>query len=366
MLFDFSEQQRMLADSVAKALAGLPQTSVPVSGSAEDVSPSFETVAATLGELGLFGLLVPEEACGLGLGMVEAVAVAIEVGRSAVPFPVIETIAAMQVAAGARPDLVEAVLSGEAAFTAPIHGELTAGAGARPTITGTVSLPFADKARYVAAPVAGPAGARRTLLVELNGERTRRTEGIDLTHPLAHVEFARDVSGNELVSGRADELLSILAAAEIVGAAEYCLSKTVAYLKERQQFGKIIGTFQSLKHVAADCQVGLSAMRASVQYAAALHDRFQASGDAADREEAANARRIAKAFCSETGQRIAEQCVQMHGGIAFTWEYGLHIHLRRIARLANAHGTAYENRDELAGYALEAAATPGGLAAERD
>lgn len=363
MRFDFSEEQRMLAESVRRALGSLGPLSLATGGGTEDVTPDAASAGAALAGIGLFGLLVPEEQGGLGLGMVEAVAAAIETGRAAVPFPAIETIAALRIAAMSRADIVEAALSGETMVTAPIHGRLQAGEGSRPTVTGTLSVPFAGKARYFAAPVEG-AGGPRTLLAELNGAPSTPTDGIDLTYPLARVEFSREISQNELVAARIDDVLGLLAAAEIVGAADHCLSRTVGYLKERKQFDKVIGSFQSLKHIAADCQVALEAMKASVEYAAAMHDRAAAGDSGELASEAETALRVAMAYCSEMGPKIAEQCIQMHGGIAFTWEYGLHLHFRRITRLASAHGTAYDQREILAGIAIAGAAAPGGLAAE--
>jgi alkylation response protein AidB-like acyl-CoA dehydrogenase len=362
MRFDFSEEQRMLADSVRRALQALPITSVPPAGTTDDVEPSFEVAGKALTELGLFGLLVPEGQGGLGLGVTEATAVAMETGRAAVPFPVIESIAAMGIAARARPDICVAVLAGTAVLTAPNHGRLEASSGSRPSIHGRLSLPFAERARYLVAPVKSGSGSR-TLLTELTGDRGVRTDGIDLTYPMSRLELSRAISANELVTERMDRVLGILATAELVGAAAHCLERTIAYMKERQQFGKVIGSFQALKHIAADCQVSLEGMKASVEYAAALHDRAVRSGDLnGDDGEAETAFRTAKAFCSEAGLKLAEQCIQLHGGIAFTWEYGLHLHFRRITRLANAHGTAYEHRDVLAGMALDGSKSYGGLA----
>jgi alkylation response protein AidB-like acyl-CoA dehydrogenase len=361
MRFDFLQEQQMLAESVRRTLEALPKTRVPAGGSFQDIEPSSQEAGRTLAGIGLFGLLVEESRGGLGLGMVEAAAVAIETGRAAVPFPAIECMVAMAVASRSRPDVVQSVLEGGAFATAPIHGRLTRGSGSRPNIEGTLSVPFADTATYLLAPLQGNGTAGGALLTEINGDVGIPTDGLDLSYPLNRIEFSRAVSENEIVAGRVDDMLGILAAAEMVGAAEHCLERTVAYLGERQQFGKVIGTFQALKHIAADCRVQLEAMKASVEYAAVQFDRAARDGTADD-IEAETAFRAAKAYCSDAALKIAEQCIQLHGGIAFTWEYGLHIHFRRIARLANSHGRAYEHHEALATIAIEGAQRYGGLA----
>lgn len=358
MRFDFSEEQRQLAESVQRALRALPATKV----SADDmqaVEPSFAAAGKALSDVGLFGLLVPEGSGGLGLGMVEAVAVAIETGRAAVPFPAIETLATMGAAASSRPDVLETVLAGDAFATAPIHGSF--GPAGRPSGTGTFSVPFARQARYVAVPL----DAGTTLLVEPGEDRGRPTDGIDLTYPVSELSIDREAAGNGILPARIDNVLGILAAAELVGAAGHCLDRAVQYLKERTQFGRIIGSFQALKHIAADCEVNLEGMKASLEYAAALYDRAARSGGAnGDDADAETACRIAKSFCSTAALKIARDCIQLHGGIAFTWEYGLHLHFRRITRLANSYGTAYEHQDALATIAFANAAVYGGLAAD--
>lgn len=361
MRFDFSDEQLMFAESIRRTLAALPPTSVPPAGTAADVAPPFDRLERTFADLGVFGILVPEAQGGLGLGLVDAVAAAIESGRAATPFPVIEGIAALGMIASARPDVAEAVLAGRAVATAAVQGSLAAAGGGRPTLSGDLVVPFADRARYLVAPVEGDSGDERASLIELDGEAGVATDGLDLSYPLRRLAVDREVSSNELVPARYGRILGILAAAEIVGAADHCLARTVGYLKERQQFGRAIGSYQALKHMAADCKVGLECMKAAVEYAAALHDRDPDGGAEAD-----TAWHTAKGYCSETGLRLAEQCIQLHGGIAFTWEYGLHLHYRRIARLANAYGTAYQHGDRLAGIAMAGAARAGGLAADPD
>ena len=110
-------------------------------------------------------------------------------------------------------------------------------------------------------------------------------------------------------------------AAEQVGLAQRCLDMTLAYVKERRQFARPVGSFQALKHRLADVWVAVSQARAASRYAAAC----LASGD----PDAKVAVAIAKAYCSEAAVHAAQECVQLHGGIGFTWEHPAHLYLKR-------------------------------------
>ena len=120
-----------------------------------------------------------------------------------------------------------------------------------------------------------------------------------------------------------------------VGALQRCLDLTVAYTKEREQFGRPIGSFQALKHRMADMLVDVETSR-SVSWAAA----WSASVHAPDLAEKAA---LAKAWCSEALTRIAEEMVQLHGGIAITWEHDAHLYLKRAHALAHLFGSPTEH-----------------------
>lgn len=365
MRFDYSQEQLMLIDSIRRTLQDLPATSVKANGSAGVVQPDTNEVASALASVGLFSMMLPEEDGGLGLGLVDGVAAAIETGRAAVPFPAIECMAGSLLIGKLHPDSVPQFNEGKLAITAPVHGGLEANDGNHPTISGEVSIPFPAMAKLMVSPVSLGEVPARSILSEFDGATAEETDGIDLCYPVGKMQFSRQFSDNEIVPERIDMVLSVLNSAELLGAAEHCLEKSVNYLKEREQFGKVIGTFQSLKHIAADCQVRLDAMRASVEYAAAMYDRFKAGDeDAPTLEEVENYVHIAKAYCSEAAQKIARECIQLHGGIAFTWEYGLHVHFRRISRLAFSAGTSNEHFEPLAGIAIDRAANYGGLGAD--
>jgi alkylation response protein AidB-like acyl-CoA dehydrogenase len=157
-----------------------------------------------------------------------------------------------------------------------------------------------------------------------------------------------DVPGRRVASGEqakraVDAALAAGAgvlASELLGTAERCLDITVAYLKERRQFARPIGSFQALKHRVADLWVGVTQARAAARYAAAC----LATRD----PDAPVAVALAKAACSDVAVRAAEECVQLHGGIGFTWEHPAHLYLKRAKSSSIGFGTADRHRASLA------------------
>jgi len=144
-------------------------------------------------------------------------------------------------------------------------------------------------------------------------------------------------------------------AAEQLGVAGRCLEMTVTYLKERYQFARPIGSFQALKHRAADLWVAISQARAASRYAAAC----LADGDA----DAPVAVALAKAACGDAATLAAQECVQLHGGIGFTWEHPAHLYLKRATSSSIAFGTPDWHRARLASLAsLPPAPAAGGPA----
>jgi alkylation response protein AidB-like acyl-CoA dehydrogenase len=130
-------------------------------------------------------------------------------------------------------------------------------------------------------------------------------------------------------------------AAEQLGVAEKCLEMTVAYVKERRQFARPIGSFQGLKHRLADLWIAITQARAAARYAAAC----LAEGN----DDTPVAVALAKAQCGDVAVRAAEECVQMHGGIGFTWEHPAHLYLKRAKADSIGFGTSDQHRAALAG-----------------
>ena len=133
---------------------------------------------------------------------------------------------------------------------------------------------------------------------------------------------------------------AVILAAEQLGLAQRCLDMTVAYVKERRQFARPVGSFQGLKHRLADLWATIAQARAASRYAAAC----LAAGD----PDTPVALALAKSACCEASVTAAQECVQMHGGIGFTWEHPAHLYLKRAKAASVAFGTPGAHRAALA------------------
>jgi alkylation response protein AidB-like acyl-CoA dehydrogenase len=179
------------------------------------------------------------------------------------------------------------------------------------------------------------------------GVRRTPVTSLDMTRPLCDLEFD-DAEARPIASGPAagDAFgLGLIAgaaglAAEQLGVAEKCLEMTVAYVKERRQFARPVGSFQALKHRLADLWVAITQARAATRYAAAC----LAAGD----NDTPVAVALAKAQCGDVAVHAAEECVQMHGGIGFTWEHPAHLYLKRAKADSIGFGTSDQHRATLA------------------
>jgi alkylation response protein AidB-like acyl-CoA dehydrogenase len=170
---------------------------------------------------------------------------------------------------------------------------------------------------------------------------------LDLTRPLADVTFrgarALRLAGPADAAGALDGALLTgagLLASEQLGIAQWCLDETVRYLGERTQFGRIVGSFQSLKHRLADLWQEVVGARAAARAAA------DALAKAAPDAPVSVA--VAQAYCGPVAVRAAEECVQLHGGIGMTWEHPAHLYLKRAKADEIALGSPGRHRASLA------------------
>jgi alkylation response protein AidB-like acyl-CoA dehydrogenase len=187
-------------------------------------------------------------------------------------------------------------------------------------------------------------------LVQANGPGVHRTPlvSLDMTRQLCDVVLD-DAPARPVVVGAAAEGAvsaglaagAAILAAEQLGLAQRCLDLTVAYVKERRQFARPIGSFQAVKHRLADLWTTITLARAASRYAAAC----LADGD----EDAPVAVALAKSACCEAAVTAAQECVQLHGGIGFTWEHPAHLYLKRAKAASVAFGTPGAHRAALAG-----------------
>lgn len=356
MDFDFTAEQKMLATTVSRCLSDAGTLRLGKDGSCSRMTrEDLTAVAGELGKLGVLGLLVPEEHDGLGLGVVDALAAAIEAGHLATPFPFLETIVGTSYLSRALPDHAHDLLAGKTLATCASEAQLTMAAPG--SVTGSIVAPYLQHADWVLAPVRLAGGASHVAIFEVATLDVEETPSLDLTSPLGEARLARPVKPDALIAGDIERTLGVLACGDLTGAADECLNRSVAYMKTRVQFDSVIGTNQALKHIAADDYVLVESMRAAAQYAAWAHD-VAADPNAPDaRHEADLAFHVAKAYCSAKAKKVAEDAIQIHGGIGFTWEQGLHVFLRRIQRLSGAFGSAYHHNSKLADMAIASAQT---------
>jgi alkylation response protein AidB-like acyl-CoA dehydrogenase len=155
------------------------------------------------------------------------------------------------------------------------------------------------------------------------------------------------VVATALVTGAA------LLASEQLGVAQWCLDSTVDHVRTRHQFGRPVGSFQAVKHRLADLWVEIAQARAVARYAAATLAKapppWRSVPPEAAAPEVALAAALAQAHCGPVAVTAAEECVQLHGGIGFTWEHPAHLYLKRAKSSALALGTADRHRAALAG-----------------
>ncbi len=352
-------------------------------GEADDV-PLWHALA---GDLGCAGLLIDESHGGAGASYREAAVVAEETGKASacVPYLTSAVMATTALLGTGDGDLLAGLASGRltaalaVAFAdmppAPDGGGTGRWVGARswPVRVGHPEDGDAPGVARLTGTVAGVAGALAAGVLLVPGDGvpfglyavdaaaagvTRApVVSLDATRPLADVTLddvpARPVATGEAAARAVAAGLTAgagILASELFGVAEQCLGMTVSYVKERRQFARPVGSFQALKHRLADVWVAVTQARAAARYAAAC----LATGD----PDTPVAVALAKAACGEAAVLAAQECVQLHGGIGFTWEHPAHLLLKRAKSGSLALGSPDRHRAVLA--ALVDLPPPGG------
>jgi alkylation response protein AidB-like acyl-CoA dehydrogenase len=324
-------------------------------------------------ELGWSALVIPETHGGAGLGWVELVAVAEETGRSLACLPFLSTVclgANAVLTAGDEAQQREhlpRIASGESRAALAFAEE----ASVDPVAITTVARD--DAAGYVLS------GTKRyvvdgatadLLIVTARSPATSGDDGValflvdarapgvvrepvstlDPTRRLATVEL-RDVHvgrgsrmGDARVLRRILDRAAVALAAEALGGAERCLEMATDYAKTRIQFDRPIGSFQAIKHRLADMLVSVETARSAAYWAACV----VASDDLRNETELATAAALAKSYCTEAFFRCAAECVQIHGGIGFTWEHDAHLYLKRARASLSLLGSPARDRERIA------------------
>lgn len=363
MDFDFSDEQYQFRDSVraylSKRFVG-PKPSAPRPG-----PETVDQLWAGLTELGIFSLLVPEDFGGVGLSFVDLSLVLEEFGRALVPSGVLNTLIAtdalvrfgseeqksalLPAVAEGRMRIAIAVTEPDAGYEAEDIKTAVSRSARDAKLNGKKILVAdatqADKMLVVCRSC--PSGDLGLLLLDARaaGIGLREHETLDPSGAYHEVDFKNVAVAPQdiLILGqsaaaaqRVLDTTALTAATVMTGISGAVFDATVDYVKQRSQFGKLLGSFQAIKHRCADMMVSLDSSRSAAYYAA-----WALANDAADQAKAVS---IAKSFCGDSSRFICNQGTQLHGGMGFTWELGLHFFLRRAKMLEYAHGDATFHR----------------------
>lgn len=353
----YSDTEEALRAGVRRLLADRCPPEV-VAGLYDPDPPDFSGVWRTLAvDLGVAGLLVPESLGGAGAGAREAAVVCEEIGRAVAPVPFLSSavLATSALLAAGDTDTVAALAKGEitAALAIPLStapGDPIVGVGTGAAgLTGTVtSVAGAASADVLVVPVAGPNGLElHTVSTAADRVELASVLTLDMTRPLADVRLSGAAS-SRVGTGSAEAALvsalqtgAALLASEQLGVAQWCFDTTLAYVKDRKQFGRLIGSYQAIKHRLTEMWLQVGGATAAARYAADTCAR----GD----DDAPIAAAVAASYCGDVAVRVAEECIQLHGGIGMTWEYPAHLYLKRAKSDQLAFGSGYRHRARLAG-----------------
>jgi len=377
MDFALSDEQEQLRSQARELLARECPTArvrkIMESGSGHD-----SDLWRGFAEAGWLGVLVPEELGGSGLGLLDAAVLLGELGRAVVPGPfVVSSIGAVvalreggakaqqkawlpRIAAGEAVATLALAEPPEPRFDAAGVAARARAAGASTRLDGRkLFVEYAQLADLVlvAARSGRPGRAAGWDGVELFA-LPARAPGLEV-EPLVSVDETRRpcelrLAGVRLPAGaklprgskalqRAVDACAVAIAAESLGGAERALEDAVAYVKVRQQFGRPVGSFQAVQHMAADAAAAIEPARSLLWYAAWAFDARPA--------EASLAASMAKAQCADVYRKVSRTAIEMQGGIGFTWENDMHLFFKRALANASAFGDVEQHQDRVADLA---------------
>lgn len=370
MDFTFDEQQRQLQESAQAFFTAHADSAAlrrVIDGDTHYDAAVWRTLVA---DMGWTGIGIPEAYGGLDLGQIEIAIVQQEMGRRLHASPFLANnalVAPALLAAGTEPQrahwlpkLADGSCIATFACTGP-RGEpgidgieaLLTRCGAGWTLSGAASFAlFGQHADLLIVAARDGDGALSLLALprDLPGIRIAALATMDLTRPLAMLSFDDVEIADEYVLGaagsgraafeRALALGNIALAAEQTGGAEQCLTFATEYAKQREQFGRAIGSFQAIKHKLADMMVLVEAAKSAVYYAACTADESPA--------QLAEASAIAKAYCGDAFFKCAAEAIQIHGGIGYTWEHDAHLFFKRARASQNLFGDSRFQRESIA------------------
>lgn len=360
-----TDEQEALRD-VMRAFLARYSSEAEVRTAMESLSGYDATAWKTAADqIGVQALAIPEEMGGAGYGFDELAIVMEETGRSLFPAPVLSTtvlatsalvavgdpVAREYLARIATGDLIATVAVSEALLHWDLEDILTnakqSGADWRLSGSKPYVLDGAQAGLIVVAArttdgislFAVESGADGMVVDALDSmDQTRRFARVSLDATPA-VPLGEAGQGWETLRGVYDRALVALAC-EQVGGAQAALDLTVQYVNMREQFGRPIGSFQAIKHRCADLLVEVESARSAAAYAS--------TAVVAGTDDASVAASIAKVYCSQAFYHVAAECIQMHGGIGFTWEHPAHLYFKRAKSSEALFGWPAHHRERIA------------------
>ena len=372
MNFAFTEEQQELRAAARAFLADASSSERVRAAMASEQGYDPEVWKRIGNELGWPSAIVPENCGGLGLGAVELVALAEAMGEVLLCSPFFATVClAAQVVLAAGSDeqqrhYLAPLAAGQVrAALATTERDLPPDAVALVARRDGDAYQLDGAKRYVvdghsadwiavSARAPGSSGDDGVSLFVVPGDAaglTRRgLPTMDMTRRQAELRFAGvrvpaaarlgEEGAGAAPLRRALDLGAIALAAESVGGAQRCLDLSVAYAKQREQFGRPIGSFQAIKHKCADMMVWVETARSAAYYAACAA--------AEEKADLATAASLAKAYCCEAYYRCAAETIQIFGGVGFTWEYDPHLYFKRARASESLLGTPAWHRERVA------------------
>ena len=367
MDFDLSKAQKLLQQSAREFFARecKPERvrALMAAGTAFDAE-----LWQAMADQGFTGLTIPEEYGGLGLSLVDLIAVAEEMGRACLPGPFLSTLWAAALIEragneGQRKQYLEPIATGEMKATVALLEEsadwnpdavqLRAEKDGKDyRLRGAKHFVTDAAVANVMIVVARDGDGLVLLPVEKGaaGVTITATPGIDATRKLYTVAFdnAAVAEANALAFTTktkealeaATDVANVAICAEMLGGMQWTLETTVEYAKTRQQFGKPIGIYQAVQHQCADMFNHTESLRSAVYYAAWAVSENDPSAKLAVS--------VAKGFASDAAREVGNRGVQIHGGIGFTWEHNIQLYYKRAKASEIMFGDANYHREEIA------------------
>lgn len=306
-------------------------------------------------EQGLHGLHLAESVGGQGFGLLELAIAIAEFGYGAVPGPYVPSVIASALIAAHDPDakVLAQLAAGDATAAFAMESELTATRqDGTLVIRGEArAVPAAAQATVLVLPVAIESGIEWAVL-DADQLEIESLVSVDRLRPVAHVRAnAIQVDAECLLSGVSQDagraIITTLLSAEAVGLARWATDTAAEYAKIREQFGRPIGQFQAIKHKCAEMIATTERATAAVWDAARAVDEAAEKGWEKDQTNYEFAAAVAATLAPEAAQRCAQDCIQVHGGIGYTWEHDTNVYYRRTLGLVAAFGRSSKYRQKV-------------------